>query len=430
MHQKASQPVMPGPLPRRVSRQASVVWGDNIVTIGGGAPVRVQSMTNTDTVDAIGTAIQIKELARAGSEIVRITVNTPEAAAAVPAIREQLDRMGVNVPLVGDFHYNGHTLLHDYPECAQALSKYRINPGNVGKGAKRDKQFAEMIEMACRYNKPVRIGVNWGSLDQDLLARIMDENARRAEPWPAQSVMVEALITSAIESAQKAEEIGLPGNQIILSCKVSQVQELVAVYRELSQRCEYALHLGLTEAGMGSKGIVASTAALSVLLQEGIGDTIRISLTPEPGAAREKEVYVGQEILQTMGLRNFTPMVIACPGCGRTTSTTFQELAASIQSYLREQMPVWKNEFPGVEEMDVAVMGCIVNGPGESKHANIGISLPGSGESPAAPVFVDGVKVKTLRGENIAQEFQSIVDEYVRSHYGPGAQQAKQEAVA
>ncbi len=430
MHQKASQPVIPGPLPRRVSRQASVVWGDNIVTIGGGAPVRVQSMTNTDTVDAIGTAIQIKDLARAGSEIVRITVNTPEAAAAVPAIREQLDRMGVNVPLVGDFHYNGHTLLHDYPECAQALSKYRINPGNVGKGAKRDKQFAEMIEMACRYNKPVRIGVNWGSLDQDLLARVMDENAQRAEPWPAQSVMVEALITSAIESAQKAEEIGLAGNQIILSCKVSQVQELVAVYRELSRRCEYALHLGLTEAGMGSKGIVASTAALSVLLQEGIGDTVRISLTPEPGAPREKEVYVGQEILQTMGLRNFTPMVIACPGCGRTTSTTFQELAASIQGYLREQMPVWKNEYPGVEEMDVAVMGCIVNGPGESKHANIGISLPGSGESPAAPVFVDGVKVKTLRGENIAQEFQAIVDEYVRTHYGPGAKQAKQEAVA
>ncbi|MGO4306373.1 flavodoxin-dependent (E)-4-hydroxy-3-methylbut-2-enyl-diphosphate synthase [Cupriavidus sp. RAF12] len=430
MNQKAFQPVVPGPLPRRQSRQASVAWGDNIVTIGGGAPVRVQSMTNTDTVDAIGTAIQIKELARAGSEIVRITVNTPEAAAAVPAIREQLDRMGVNVPLVGDFHYNGHTLLHDYPECAQALSKYRINPGNVGKGAKRDTQFAQMIEMACRYNKPVRIGVNWGSLDQALLARVMDENAQRAEPWPAQSVMVEALITSAIESAQKAEEIGLPGSQIILSCKVSQVQELVAVYRELGRRCDYALHLGLTEAGMGSKGIVASTAALSVLLQEGIGDTIRISLTPEPGAPREKEVYVGQEILQTMGLRNFTPMVIACPGCGRTTSTTFQELAASIQAYLREQMPTWKTTYPGVEEMDVAVMGCIVNGPGESKHANIGISLPGSGESPAAPVFVDGVKVKTLRGERIAEEFQALVDEYVRTHYGPGATQAKQEAVA
>jgi len=424
MNQEAFQPVLPGPLPRRQSRQARVVWGDNVVLIGGGAPVRIQSMTNTDTVDAIGTAIQIKELARAGSEIVRITVNTPEAAAAVPAVREQLDRMGVDVPLVGDFHYNGHTLLRDYPACAEALSKYRINPGNVGKGAKRDTQFAQMIEMACRYDKPVRIGVNWGSLDQDLLARIMDENAQRAQPWPAQSVMVEALITSAIESALKAEEIGLPGNQIILSCKVSQVQELIATYRELARRCDYALHLGLTEAGMGSKGIVASTAALSVLLQEGIGDTIRISLTPEPGAPREKEVYVGQEILQTMGLRNFTPMVIACPGCGRTTSTTFQELAASIQSYLREQMPVWKTEYPGVEEMDVAVMGCIVNGPGESKHANIGISLPGSGESPAAPVFVDGVKVKTLRGERIAEEFQAIVDEYVRTHYGANAVRA------
>ena len=430
MNQQLCLPVLPGSLARRQTRQARVAWGDNVVTIGGDAPVRVQSMTNTDTVDAIGTAIQVKELARAGSEIVRITVNTPEAAAAVPSIREQLDRMGVDVPLVGDFHYNGHKLLQDYPACAEALSKYRINPGNVGKGAKRDKQFAEMIEMACRYNKPVRIGVNWGSLDQDLLARIMDENAQRAQPWPAQSVMVEALITSTIESAQKAEEIGLPGNQIILSCKVSQVQELVAVYRDLSRRCNYALHLGLTEAGMGSKGIVASTAALSVLLQEGIGDTIRISLTPEPGAPREKEVYVGQEILQTMGLRNFTPMVIACPGCGRTTSTTFQELASSIQSYLREQMPVWKTEYPGVEEMDVAVMGCIVNGPGESKHANIGISLPGSGESPAAPVFVDGVKVKTLRGENIAQEFQAIVDEYVRSHYGPGAKQAAAAAEA
>lgn len=396
-------------------------WGDNVLAIGGGAPVRVQSMTNTDTVDAIGTAIQVKELARAGSEIVRITVNTPEAAAAVPAIRDQLDRMGVDVPLVGDFHYNGHKLLQDYPDCAQALSKYRINPGNVGQGAKRDTQFAQMIELACRYDKPVRIGVNWGSLDQDLLARIMDENASRPEPWPAQSVMVEALITSAIESARRAEDIGMRGEQIILSCKVSQVQELIAVYRELARRCDYALHLGLTEAGMGSKGIVASTAALSVLLQEGIGDTIRISLTPEPGAPREKEVYVAQEILQTMGLRNFTPMVIACPGCGRTTSTVFQELAASIQSYLREQMPVWKTAYPGVETMDVAVMGCIVNGPGESKHANIGISLPGSGESPAAPVFVDGVKVKTLRGERIAEEFQAIVDEYVRTHYGKNA---------
>ncbi|WP_427310132.1 flavodoxin-dependent (E)-4-hydroxy-3-methylbut-2-enyl-diphosphate synthase [Cupriavidus sp. H39] len=430
MNQQLCLPVLPGPLPRRQTRQARVAWGDNVVTIGGGAPVRIQSMTNTDTVDAIGTAIQVKELARAGSEIVRITVNTPEAAAAVPSIREQLDRMGVDVPLVGDFHYNGHKLLQDYPACAEALSKYRINPGNVGQGAKRDTQFAQMIEMACRYNKPVRIGVNWGSLDQDLLARIMDENAGRTEPWPAQSVMIEALITSAIDSARKAEEIGLPGSQIILSCKVSQVQELVAVYRELARRCDYALHLGLTEAGMGSKGIVASTAALSVLLQEGIGDTIRISLTPEPGAPREKEVYVGQEILQTMGLRNFTPMVIACPGCGRTTSTVFQELAASIQAYLREQMPQWKTAYPGVEEMDVAVMGCIVNGPGESKHANIGISLPGSGESPAAPVFVDGVKVKTLRGERIAEEFQAIVDEYVRTHYGPGAARAGKEVAA
>ena len=408
----------------RRSRQARVVWGSRVVTIGGDAPVRVQSMTNTDTVDVIGTAIQVKELALAGSELVRITVNTPEAAEAVPHIREQLDRMGIDVPLVGDFHYNGHKLLQDYPECAQALSKYRINPGNVGQGAKRDTQFAQMIEIACRYDKPVRIGVNWGSLDQDLLARIMDENAQRATPWDARTVMVEALITSAIQSAQKAEEIGLPGSQIILSCKVSAVQDLIAVYRELARRCNYALHLGLTEAGMGSKGIVASTAALSVLLQEGIGDTIRISLTPEPGAPREKEVIVAQEILQTMGLRNFTPMVIACPGCGRTTSTVFQELAARIQSYLREQMPTWKVTHPGVEEMNVAVMGCIVNGPGESKHANIGISLPGTGESPAAPVFVDGVKVKTLRGERIAEEFQTIVDEYVRTHYGAQAETA------
>ncbi|MCP1173116.1 flavodoxin-dependent (E)-4-hydroxy-3-methylbut-2-enyl-diphosphate synthase [Ralstonia chuxiongensis] len=411
-------PALVGPLPRRNSRAAEIRWGDRVVHVGGDAPVCVQSMTNTDTSDAIGTAIQVKELARAGSELVRITVDTPAAAAAVPAIREQLDRMGVDVPLVGDFHYNGHKLLQDYPECAQALSKYRINPGNVGQGAKRDTQFAQMIEIACRYDKPVRIGVNWGSLDQDLLARIMDENAQRASPWDARAVMVEALITSAIQSAQKAEELGLPGSQIILSCKVSAVQDLIAVYRELARRCNYALHLGLTEAGMGSKGIVASTAALSVLLQEGIGDTIRISLTPEPGAPREKEVIVAQEILQTMGLRNFTPMVIACPGCGRTTSTVFQELAARIQSYLREQMPMWKTQYPGVEEMNVAVMGCIVNGPGESKHANIGISLPGTGESPAAPVFVDGVKVKTLRGERITEEFQTIVDEYVRTHYG------------
>ncbi|ATJ86236.1 flavodoxin-dependent (E)-4-hydroxy-3-methylbut-2-enyl-diphosphate synthase [Ralstonia solanacearum] len=411
-------PALPGPLPRRHSRAAEVRWGERLVRVGGDAPVCVQSMTNTDTADAIGTAIQVKELARAGSELVRITVNTPEAAAAVPAVREQLDRMGVDVPLVGDFHYNGHKLLQDHPACAEALSKYRINPGNVGQGAKRDTQFAQMIETACRYGKPVRIGVNWGSLDQDLLARIMDENAQRAAPWDARAVMIEALITSAIESARKAEQIGLPGSQIILSCKVSAVQDLIAVYRELARRCDYALHLGLTEAGMGSKGIVASTAALSVLLQEGIGDTIRISLTPEPGAPREKEVIVAQEILQTMGLRNFTPMVIACPGCGRTTSTVFQELAARIQSYLREQMPGWKTQYPGVEEMNVAVMGCIVNGPGESKHANIGISLPGTGESPAAPVFVDGVKVKTLRGERIAEDFQTIVDEYVRTHYG------------
>ncbi|WP_343550201.1 flavodoxin-dependent (E)-4-hydroxy-3-methylbut-2-enyl-diphosphate synthase [Ralstonia sp.] len=414
-------PALVGPLPRRNSRAAQIRWGDRVVHVGGDAPVCVQSMTNTDTSDAIGTAIQVKELARAGSELVRITVDTPAAAAAVPAIREQLDRMGVDVPLVGDFHYNGHKLLQDYPECAQALSKYRINPGNVGQGAKRDTQFAQMIEIACRYEKPVRIGVNWGSLDQDLLARIMDENAQRATPWDARAVMVEALITSAIQSARKAEELGLPGSQIILSCKVSAVQDLIAVYRELARRCNYALHLGLTEAGMGSKGIVASTAALSVLLQEGIGDTIRISLTPEPGAPREKEVIVAQEILQTMGLRNFTPMVIACPGCGRTTSTVFQELAARIQSYLREQMPKWKTQYPGVEEMNVAVMGCIVNGPGESKHANIGISLPGTGESPAAPVFVDGVKVKTLRGERITEEFQTIVDEYVRTHYGAQA---------
>ena len=375
-------------------------------------------MTNTDTVDAIGTAIQIKELAQAGSELVRITVNTQEAAAAVSGIREQLDRMNVDVPLVGDFHYNGHTLLKEFPECAQALSKYRINPGNVGQGAKRDAQFAQMIEIAARYNKPVRIGVNWGSLDQGLLARIMDENAQRTTPWSAQSVMYEALIVSALENAQRAEELGLPGDKIILSCKVSGVQDLIAVYRELANRCDYPLHLGLTEAGMGSKGIVASTAALSVLLQEGIGDTIRISLTPEPGGDRCKEVIVGQEILQTMGLRKFTPMVIACPGCGRTTSTVFQELADDIQTFLRQQMPVWKTQFAGVEAMNVAVMGCIVNGPGESKHANIGISLPGTGESPAAPVFVDGVKTVTLRGENIAKEFQQIVLNYVQSHYG------------
>ena len=411
-------PIPSGPLGRRPSRGVVVSHGARQVRIGGDAPVVVQSMTNTDTADAIGTAIQVKELARAGSEIVRITVDTPAAAASVPAIREQLDRMGVDVPLVGDFHYNGHLLLRDYPECAQALSKYRINPGNVGQGAKRDTQFAQMIETAIRYDKPVRIGVNWGSLDQSLLARIMDENAARAQPWSAQAVMYEALITSAIENAQRAEEIGLGRDRIILSCKVSGVQDLIAVYRELGKRCDYALHLGLTEAGMGSKGIVASTAALSVLLQEGIGDTIRISLTPEPGGDRTREVVVGQEILQTMGLRKFTPMVIACPGCGRTTSTVFQELADNIQTFLREQMPEWKKLYPGVEAMNVAVMGCIVNGPGESKHANIGISLPGTGESPAAPVFVDGQKFATLRGERIVDEFQTIVLDYVKKNYG------------
>ena len=416
-----SNPIQSGPLTRRHSRSAIVRYGDRQVVVGGDAPVVVQSMTNTDTADVIGTAIQVKELARAGSELVRITVNNADAAAAVPAIREQLDKMGIDVPLVGDFHYNGHTLLKDFPACAEALSKYRINPGNVGQGAKRDSQFAQMIEMACRYNKPVRIGVNWGSLDQALLARIMDENAARAEPWSAQSVMYEALITSAIENAQRAEELGLTGDKIILSCKVSGVQDLIAVYRELGRRCDYPLHLGLTEAGMGSKGIVASTAALSVLLQEGLGDTIRISLTPEPGGDRCKEVIVAQEILQTMGLRKFTPMVIACPGCGRTTSTVFQELADQIQTYLRDQMPIWKVQYPGVENMNVAVMGCIVNGPGESKHANIGISLPGTGESPAAPVFIDGVKAMTLRGEHIATEFQSIVSQYVLDHYAATA---------
>ncbi len=402
---------------RRKSRQSVVEWSGHRVTVGGDAPVRVQSMTNTDTADAISTAIQVKELARAGSELVRITVDTPAAAAAVPAIREQLDKMEVYVPLVGDFHYNGHTLLKEYPDCAKALSKYRINPGNVGQGAKRDLQFSQMIEMACQYQKPIRIGVNWGSLDQDLLAKLLDQNAALAKPKELREVMAEALIQSAMQSASRAEELGLPGHQITLSCKVSAVQDLISVYRDLAQRCDYPLHLGLTEAGMGSKGIVASTAALSVLLQEGIGDTIRISLTPEPGAARENEVIVAQEILQTMGLRHFTPMVIACPGCGRTTSTYFQELASQIQSYLRHQMPIWKKSHPGVESMNVAVMGCIVNGPGESKHANIGISLPGTGESPAAPVFVDGVKVKTLRGDNIAQEFQGIVDEYVKTTY-------------
>ncbi|RSZ39517.1 MULTISPECIES: flavodoxin-dependent (E)-4-hydroxy-3-methylbut-2-enyl-diphosphate synthase [unclassified Variovorax] len=402
----------------RRSRQASVVWGPRVVTVGGDAPVRVQSMTNTDTVDAIGTAIQVKELAQAGSEMVRITVNTPEAAAQVPYIREQLDRMGVDVPLVGDFHYNGHRLLTDYPACAEALSKYRINPGNVGKGDKKDKQFGQMIDAAMRWNKPVRIGVNWGSLDQELLASLMDVNSQRVEPWDAKQVMYEALITSAIESAKLAESMGMAGNQIILSCKVSGVQDLISVYRELARRCDYPLHLGLTEAGMGTKGTVASATALSILLQEGIGDTIRVSLTPQPGESRTQEVVIASEILQALGLRVFVPSVTACPGCGRTTSTTFQELAKQIDDYLRMQMPVWRKKYPGVETLKVAVMGCIVNGPGESKHADIGISLPGTGEAPAAPVFIDGEKALTLRGDNIANEFHQLVENYIEKRFG------------
>jgi (E)-4-hydroxy-3-methylbut-2-enyl-diphosphate synthase len=402
----------------RRSLQAVVRWGSRVVTIGGDAPVRVQSMTNTDTVNAIETAIQVKELAVAGSELVRITVNTPEAAQQVPYIREQLDRMGIDVPLVGDFHYNGHRLLTDHPACAEALSKYRINPGNVGKGDKRDRQFAAMVEAAARYDKVVRIGVNWGSLDQELLAEMMDANGRLAQPAEPQQVMYRALMTSAIESAKRAEEIGLARNQIILSCKMSGVQDLITVYRALARRCDYALHLGLTEAGMGTKGTVASAAALSVLLQEGIGDTIRVSLTPQPGEARTQEVLVALEVLQSLGLRQFNPSVTACPGCGRTTSTTFQELAKQIDDYLRAQMPVWKARYPGVEGMKVAVMGCIVNGPGESKHADIGISLPGTGEAPAAPVFIDGEKALTLRGEGIAQEFQGLVERYIERRFG------------
>ena len=401
---------------RRISRQVAVGG----VRIGGGAPVVVQSMTNTDTEDAAGTARQVEALARAGSELVRITVNTPEAAAQVPRIRELLDTAGCAVPLIGDFHYNGHKLLTQYPDCARALAKYRINPGNVGKGAKRDEQFATLIECALRYDKPVRIGVNWGSLDQELLARMMDENANKKNPLDSIEVMREAVIRSALESARAAEEIGLPAERIVISCKMSQVQDLIAVYRALAARCDYALHLGLTEAGMGSKGIVASSAAMAVLLQEGIGDTIRVSLTPEPGGERTREVQVAQEILQTMGLRAFTPMVSACPGCGRTTSTVFQELADKIQTYLREQMPIWKQTHPGVEEMRVAVMGCVVNGPGESKHAHIGISLPGTGEVPVAPVYVDGKKTVTLKGSRIAEEFQAIVDAYVDQRYGAG----------
>jgi (E)-4-hydroxy-3-methylbut-2-enyl-diphosphate synthase len=408
----------PAVVKRHSTRTVAVSWGDTRTLIGGSAPVLVQSMTNTDTADAIATAIQVKELALAGSEIVRITVNTPEAAKEVPAIREQLDRMGISVPLCGDFHYNGHKLLTQFPDCAQALSKYRINPGNMGGGKRRDDNFAQMIEVACRHQKPVRIGVNWGSLDHELLARMMDGNSKVAKPRNAQAVMRDALVVSAISNAQRAEELGLPGDAIILSCKVSHVQDLIAVYRDLASRCDYPLHLGLTEAGMGSKGIVASTAALSVLLQEGIGDTIRISLTPEPGGDRTREVIVGQEILQTMGLRAFTPMVIACPGCGRTSSTVFQELADRIQTYLREQMPIWKDKYPGVESMNVAVMGCVVNGPGESRHADLGISLPGTGEVPAAPVFVDGERTVTLKGDHIAEEFQVIVQEYVTRRYG------------
>lgn len=417
---QASPIALAAPLPRR-SRQACVVWRNNVVTVGGDAPVRVQSMTNTDTVDAVETAIQVRQLAQAGSEMVRITVNTPEAAAAVPYIREQLDRMGEYVPLVGDFHYNGHRLLTDYPACAEALSKYRINPGNVGKGEKKDKQFGQMIEIAAKYDKAVRIGVNWGSLDQEIMAELMDANSRRAQPWETRQVMYEALITSAITSAELAQSIGLNPDNIILSCKVSGVQDLIAVYRELARRCDYALHLGLTEAGMGTKGTVASTAALAVLLQEGIGDTIRVSLTPQPDEARTQEVVVASEILQSLGLRVFVPSVTACPGCGRTTSTTFQELAKQIDDYLRGQMPVWRMKYPGVEAMKVAVMGCIVNGPGESKHADIGISLPGNGEAPAAPVFIDGEKAMTLRGEGIAQEFQGIVESYVQRRWGAGA---------
>ena len=411
-----------GPATRRQSRQVRI----GHVAIGGDAPIVVQSMTNTDTADREATVQQVAALARAGSEIVRITVNNAEAAAQVPHIRERLDGMGVNVPLVGDFHFNGHRLLAQHPACAEALAKLRINPGNVGRGAKRDDQFATMIEFACKYGKSVRIGVNWGSLDPELLARLMDENARRAEPEDAALVTRRALVVSALESARQAEALGLPGDAIVLSCKVSGVQDLIAVYRELARRCEYALHLGLTEAGMGSKGIVASSAAMAVLLQEGIGDTVRVSLTPEPGGDRTREVTVAQELLQTMGLRSFTPLVTACPGCGRTTSTTFQELANRIQSYLREQMPAWRERFPGVEEMRVAVMGCVVNGPGESKHADIGISLPGTNEYPVAPVYVDGAKTVTLKGERIAEDFQAIVEDYVRNRYGAAARRPKE----
>ena len=411
-------PIEPAAPLKRRTRQGTVKWGSRVVTVGGDAPVRVQSMTNTDTQDAIGTAIQVKELAIAGSELVRITVNTPEAAAQVPYIREQLDRMGIEVPLIGDFHYNGHRLLTDYPACAEALSKYRINPGNVGKGDKKDRQFAQMVEAALKFDKPVRIGVNWGSLDQELLAHLMDVNAQRAQPWDAKQVMYEALVTSAIENGNQAVELGMRPEQVVLSCKVSGVQDLISVYRELARRCDYPLHLGLTEAGMATKGTVASSVALGILLQEGIGDTIRVSLTPQPGESRTQEVVIASEILQALGLRTFVPSVTACPGCGRTTSTTFQELAKQIDDHLRANMPLWRAKYPGVEKMKVAVMGCIVNGPGESKHADIGISLPGTGEAPAAPVFIDGQKAMTLRGENIAAEFHRIVENYIEQRFG------------
>ncbi len=400
-----------------IARRSSVQVTIGTVCVGGATPIVVQSMTNTDTADAEGTAQQVKSLARAGSELVRITVNSTEAAAAVPHIRERLDQMGVSVPLIGDFHFNGHKLLREHPACAEALAKYRINPGNVGRGSKRDPQFAEMIETACRYGKPVRIGVNWGSLDQDLLARIMDENATRAEPLSAQQIMRNAVVLSALESAARAEDLGMPHERIILSAKVSGVQDLIAIYGELAARCDYPLHLGLTEAGMGSKGIVASTAGMAVLLQRGIGDTIRVSLTPEPGGDRTQEVIVAQEILQTMGLRAFLPLVTACPGCGRTTSTVFQELAQRIQSHIRHRMPEWRRAYQGVEDMTVAVMGCVVNGPGESKHANIGISLPGTGERPVAPVYEDGEKTVTLKGEHIAEEFQELLEQYVARRF-------------
>ena len=406
---------------RHNSLQAQIRWGDHLVTVGGDAPVRVQSMTNTDTGDAIGTAIQVKELALAGSELVRITVDTPESAKAVPYIREQLDKMGIHVPLIGDFHYNGHRLLTEFPDCAKALSKYRINPGNVGKGDKHDKQFAQMIEAAVKYDKAVRIGVNWGSLDQELLAKLMDDNALRSNPWDAKQVMYQALVTSALESAELAERLGLPRKQIILSCKMSGVQDLVAVYRELAKHSNHPLHLGLTEAGMGTKGTAASSVALGLLLQEGIGDTIRVSLTPQPGEARTQEVLIATEILQALGLRTFVPSVTACPGCGRTTSTTFQELAQEIDVFLRDKMPVWRKQYPGVEGLKVAVMGCIVNGPGESKHADVGISLPGNGEAPAAPVFIDGEKALTLRGDNIAKEFHDIVENYIHKKFAVSA---------